>query len=171
LSARVPDWLEDERIVLHPSGEIVGLGDVQIASPPEHCLNEWVSETDAARYQPLGKLPLGHHRIAFRLEAWTEDAWRKHDRPRIGRPWYADHYASDEQRKAADAALAALEPRPLSTSTLALEVEIVPTIDDAIPPVSTPELDRAVAQALSVAFEDQDGTRSAEFVLHDEPAL
>ena len=172
VSAREPDWLTNVRIVLLPNAEVPGLSDVQIVQHPDgDCWNCWAAGVNASLYQTLGTLPLGRQQISFRIEAWSEKEWWNHVEHRPNRPWFVDYFASEEQRKAADAVRATLEPRPLSTGGLLLEIEIVPTLDDAIPPVSTPELDRAVAQALSVAFVEEDGERWAELVLSDEPAL
>ena len=173
VSARAPMWLTECRLVLRPTGELQGLKDAQVVQLLDvDCWNCFAAGVDASVYQRLGPLPVGVHRISFHIEAWSENAWEKHFRPDAGRPWFADYYSTEAERKAADAYRAAQKPRPLSTGELDVEVEIVPTLDGAILPVSTPELDRAVREALSVRFDDDwNDERSAALFVSDSPAL
>lgn len=170
VSALGPEWLVDERIVLQPTSGGSGLSDIRVERCPDGCGNAQMAWHDQSVHQTLGELPIGHHRILFRVEVWSWPALSERFQPPRVRPWYTDFHASEARRRAADARRA-LEPKPLSTSHIELAVEVVPTLDDAVPPVSTPELDRAIAQALSVSFVEEDGKRHALLVLDDDPAL
>lgn len=169
VSALGPEWLVHERIVLHPILGGPGLSDIRVERFIGDCGNAAMAWTDASVHQTLGTLPIGRHRILFRIEVWSPEGLDERLRPRPGRPWFADHCASAERRTAADALVAERGPRPLSTGELELAVEIVPTLDDAVPPVSTPELDRALAKALSVSFVGKGDERRARLVLDDDP--
>jgi hypothetical protein len=97
-----------------------------------------VAAMEAARewaYQPLGTFPLGAHTLACDLTL---------ERGSSRRPLVRNH----EIDPAEFVPTAGVYFR----GAIAFPVEIVPTIDEAIPPRSSPELDAAVRSALSLAL-------------------
>lgn len=95
-----------------------------------------------AKYQPLGELEPGHHTLDFDV---TVERGR----------WF---WGNDEELP---------EPGVIWEGTMRFEVEMVASIDDAVPPATDPELDAAVTASLGAGFREwhtSEGPRMTAFV-------
>jgi hypothetical protein len=144
VSMRVPAWLDVTRIRMVPwdrrlnAVEVGSLVPETCGTYATWCYQDWM-------YQELGSLDLGRHRIQFDVNIERgEDVWLKHF-PKEG--------------------VTAPPPGLVWQGAMEFELEVVPTWNDAIPPTSTPALDRAVGQSISVAFDDWAHGRTAILVV------
>lgn len=169
VSARDLAWLDSDMVlVLDPLD--ANLRRVQVGLFGQGCGGAWMFALDGLLHQPLGHLPLGEHVLTFRIEMWTLDEliW-----PGL-HPWLADYRDRKEGSERGIVLHRETEPRKprvLATGELTWSVEIVPTLDDAIPPVTTPELDRAVERALSISFQNEGGDVPALRIARGAPIL
>lgn len=106
-----------------------------------HCGTFAMQETRARLYQELGTLPLGPQRIRCALT-------HERGQPRGRNVAHLGRFFQGE---------------------IELEVEVVPTLDEAIPPRSSPALDAAVRETLSLAFDDWSNERVALLVADPDP--
>lgn len=133
VSMEMPSWLPVTKIVATPLNR--GLQQAKAESVPIGGCGAYDEAVyRKALHQELGMLGLGEHNIMFDV---TIDV--RGDTRFLGR----------SKRALAGPPLGMLWNGPLP-----VQVEIVPTIDEAIPPVSGPELDAAVRASLGVAYAD-----------------
>ena len=95
-----------------------------------------------AKYQPLGELEPGHHTLDFDVTV---------ERGRL--TWGRDEEAP--------------EPGVIWVGPMTFELEMVASIDDAVPPATDQELDAAVIRSLGVGFREwhtSEGLRMTAFV-------
>jgi hypothetical protein len=150
LSIRIPAWLGVAQIKLTPQEGSLSCAYGGVLAP-SGCGTCDAADTAHDRYQELGSLPLGRHRLVF-----------------------------DAVVERGDAALFFLEadpeqlPKPgiLWGGELALDVEIVPSARNVVPPVTSPELDAAITAAIGIGFIDQpNGDSERTAILVFEPSL
>jgi hypothetical protein len=137
LSMQVPKWLDGcaLRLTWEHSGSAKG-GTLF----PSWCGTCSSGQERRGLYQELAPLSVGAHHLDFQVEiekSKTRGLFPKADRP----------------------------ARIVWRGSLALDVEVVPTIDAAMPPVTGTEMDRAVRESLGVSFSDWADGRSAILVL------
>jgi hypothetical protein len=144
VSMRYPGWLVNTAIRLVPREAGLQPAEVGWLNGHPSCGTYAMQTKRAWLYQELGALPPGPRRLAFDLALER------------GRP-----YRRSSSRPAGES-----EPPvgPFFRGEIAFDVEIVPTIDQAIPPRSGPELDAAVRSTLSLAFDDWSSGRTALLV-------
>jgi hypothetical protein len=148
VSMRVPRWLGVSQIRMQP--RLAGLEPAEagmLVSSSCGTYSSWVRQ--AALYQELGTLLPGPQHVAFDITVER------------GRSW---HRRSP----------AAPQPGVLWSGALAFDVEIVPSIDDAVPPARGAHLDRAVHDSIGVSFStwwiDERNQRTAILVLDPDVA-
>ena len=140
VSMRQVGWLDRTEMRLVPRDP--GLRAAEVGrTRSSHCGTGAMHESRARLYQELGPLPLGPQRIpcALTLERGQP---RGRNVAQLGRFFQGE---------------------------IELEVEVVPTLDEAIPPCSSPTLDAAVRETLSLAFDVWSGERVALLVADPDP--
>lgn len=123
VSLRMPDWLTVGQIRLSAPRHGLGLAEVGELLQTL-CGTYAMGRARDALYQELGELPPGAHALEFIVEI---------ERGR--------HLFSQLE-------LTTPPPGMLWRGALTVPVEVVPTIADALPPVSSPELDQILRNAL-----------------------
>lgn len=143
ISIRRPSWLRNGRIDLTggPSRPGAARGPSLVGSECGTCSSR---DERRALYQTLAPLPLGPQRLEFRVEIVTAQPARLGEDPDPVMRW---------------------------RGALSMAVEVVETIDDAMPPVSNEAIDRAVRASLGVAFADWSEQRTAIVVLDPDFAV
>lgn len=148
LSLRKPAWLEPLVIVLDPLRTDVPLRSACVGFFYRGwCGNPVMHKPMAWLHQPLGRLPLGPQALELRIELWADAA----DDPKgFGADaWLEQHLARDAEDSAPSLPARSLRrPRLVATSEIALAIEIVPSLDDALPPLRSAAVDEAVRRAL-----------------------
>jgi hypothetical protein len=146
ISMRPPSWLRLTAMHLNPEDSQLASAEAGlISSGPFLCANGLLDEVRSWRYQSLGSLPVGEHQLVFYLSLVRGHAYRW-----SGTPEPQEHRA----------------PGGLFfRDRLTFDVEVVPTLDEAIPPSASPEIDAAVRRSLSLAFTEWGDGRSAMLVV------
>jgi hypothetical protein len=152
VSARFPGWLGAGSVIfLDPQQP--GLRRARVGSfplPEDDCGMVGLSLIAELRHQELGTLSLGLHEITVQLElrrTSPAESWVGLD------PWltnYLERMPEAECGVPTRAGGAPRLPTLVSTGVLQLAVEVVPTADDAVTPVQTPELAAAVRRSLEL---------------------
>ncbi len=133
VSMQDPAWDGVSQIRLVPNLEGLAPAEVGLLySPGCGTLMGWMHQ--AWLYQELGELPLGRYDLVFDVT--------------IERG--AESFSMGQQKNSAHPAP---PPGILWRGKLAFEVEVVETLDEAVPPVSSAEIDQAVRESLSLAFD------------------
>jgi hypothetical protein len=150
VSMREPAWLGVMQIRFVPRRE--GLRPAEVGELLQStCGTYGMSMYQAWLYQELGSLPVGRQRLVFEVTiergVESELLGRMSDPPRHAPP-----------------------PGILWRGLMTFETEIVATVDEAIPPRSSPELDAAVRGSMSLAFDDWANGRTAILVLDPDVA-
>lgn len=140
LSVQRPAWMPNTELrldALHAGWRSVA-SDRLVQSTCGTCTSR---DTRRALYQELGPLDLGSHELTFAAEIRTGEPPSFATSPPllpIGFSWQG---------------------------RMTIQVEVVPTIDDAMPPVSSEAVDRAVRASIGCAFSDWSDGRTAILVL------
>lgn len=162
VSARIPGWLRTDT-VLFLDPEQAPLRRARVGSfDMGSCAVPWMGISEELGHQELGALPLGRHEITVQLElrrASLGEGW-------LGlHPWLPRFLEREaEAERGVPRGERDLQPRLptlLSTSVLQLGVEIVPTLDEAVFPVSSPEIEDALRRSLGLVFESAGDERWA----------
>jgi hypothetical protein len=127
VSLRRPSWLPSAEVELFSNR--CGVKSTEASWWSEGCCQRTdVDERLAANFRTLGRLPLGNHELTFEASVNVRD---REARAKYGLEWSSGL---------------------LWSAPLRVEVEIVPTLDDAIPPYQDAEIDAAVRESVSVSF-------------------
>lgn len=141
LSMRAPGWLPVTQIRMVPRQP--GWESAQLGLLYQSTCGTFMGWKDQEwRYQELGSLPVGVHPVVFDVTI------ERGHRSGLFRP-------PDEVVPASGV---------LWSGEMALHVEVFGTIDEAVPPVSSPACAAAVRRSLSLAFSDWAGGRKAILV-------
>ena len=111
-----------------------------------NCGNPVMGAHAEALHQPLGRLPPGRQSLDnLRIELWAGR------RRRLGEQdaWLESHLLRDAAEPA-PTRRREVAPTLVDATEIPLEVEIVPTLDEALPPVRSAEVDEALRRALAV---------------------
>ncbi|QDU67627.1 hypothetical protein [Engelhardtia mirabilis] len=143
VSMTAPEWLGMARVIVDPRGG--RLGAPRCGSLlPEICGTGYFWGLEDATYQELGDLALGRHEIPCEVTVrggFNGDALEQASR------------ADREDDGKVDCA--AWDYPLLWEGTLDLSVEVVASLDEAWTPVSTPEVDAAVSEAVSLRIAER----------------
>ena len=104
---------------------------------PFTCGTAWLHERASELAQPLGSIGPGSHRLVF--DVVVERGWR---------PGGASPPPTTSGATTAGGPI-------LWQGTVELDLEVVATVDDALPPVSSASLDRAVADSVSATLRER----------------
>ena len=141
LSMRKAGWLRLTAIRLDPHEDRLAAVGAGWKNGHGYCGTHTVRVERDWLYQPLGFLPLGRHSLVFDLTL---------ERGRVRRGQLPAEFEA-----------------PAGTffdGVITFDIEIVATLDEAIPPRSSAELDSAVGRSLSLAFDDWSDGRTAILV-------
>jgi hypothetical protein len=175
LSLRPPAWSDPFELVLLPERTDVPLALARMGMVRDRfCGNAWHGALSRWDYQPLGRLPPGPQPLPLRLEL---RALRDKRIQELQRDDWDVRDALDRARGGPGLLTPrpSLDPEPVdvlvATSELVLDVTIVPTLDDALPPVSSPAVDAAVGTTLSLRFDADGAWLHADAAAPDDPRL
>lgn len=149
ISMRETEWLEVTQIRMVP--RIAGWNTATVGSLyTQTCGTAASWQEQEWLHQELGSLPVGRHELRFdvTIERGLEDNGvhgAVPDNAPQGVVWQGE---------------------------MAFDVEIVESVEEAVPPAAGPELDRAVRESISLAFEDWPDGRTAILVVdpHSRPS-
>lgn len=129
ISLRVPSWLGAAQILVEPGSPNLCRASAG-ARGPQMCGVALQAEIERELYQDLGWLPVGVHELALSITVQRK-------RQRSGRAQQTSANPLDGY---------------LWSGTLKARVEVVPTLEDAIPPASDLFLNRVVASTIHLSF-------------------
>jgi hypothetical protein len=159
VTARTPAWLPHGTVLfLDPRDS--GLRRARVGTfLGAGCGFALIGDLERLRHQELGTLAPGHHDVAVQLELRRADEGERW----LGlHPWldrYLTRVPGSERGVPATTNGEPRLPTLLSTAELVFPVEIVPTLDDAVRPVTSSEIDAAVAGALRLVREEDEELR------------
>ncbi|HEX6885902.1 MAG TPA: hypothetical protein VF530_21185 [Planctomycetota bacterium] len=143
LSMRSPGWLAVTQVRLVPRR--AGLAPAEVGLLYRSTCGTFMGWKEQEwSYQELGTLPVGRHHLVFDVTVERGSGFRS-------------AFFEEEEKPA--------PPGVLWTGELALDVEVMATVDQAVPPASSPVLDEAVRRSISLAFDDWSRGRTAILVV------
>jgi hypothetical protein len=147
VSMRWHPWLRGHDLVLVPQRTDVQLERATVGEPLPDCGTVALPEIARWAHQGLGRLPLGLQVVPLRIEL---------------RRWH-DLAADLALERSVPIRLPETlqEPVVVATDKIQLDLEIVPTLDEALPAHTSPEVDDAVRATLSLAFEHGEAVLTA----------
>jgi hypothetical protein len=163
VSMRSPAWMGPGRITLEPrirGWNAARVGEVFYG----HCGTYAMQRARSARYQPLGPLPLDVREVVFDVVVERGHSWQERLTGRNSADGSPQHPFVERA-----------EDPVVWRGVIQLPVEAVHTIDEAVPPATSRELDRAVGLALGAGFRwwhfDGQRARTAFLVLDPDADL